>query len=142
VPITFDPASGTFVLRTPSTAYALRLADGAPRHVYWAGALEPERAAIAIPVSGDGDEVPGEELSAEGGPRFGPPGLRVEFADGTRAVRWRHAVHDIDAGHLRIGLVDEHCLRAGRDRGRARRRAVRDGRRLVRPAHQRSGGAG
>ncbi|HEY2950926.1 MAG TPA: alpha-galactosidase [Micromonosporaceae bacterium] len=109
MPIAFDPDSGTFLLRTPSTAYAVRLIDGVPRLVHWGGVLDPaEAAAVPLRDPGDADEAFGEELPTEGGPRFGPPGLRVEFADGTRAVQWRYTDHDVDTGHLRIGLADEH----------------------------------
>jgi alpha-galactosidase len=145
--VRFDAPTRTWLLLTPSTAYALRVvagatdaddtdadgadargtaaegtaADGADaqgtaagaadgttvRHVYWGPRLTLDQAA-ALPAWPDGwDDVLGEELSAEGsGQRFGPPGLQVEFAGGTRAVEWRYLDQAVEDGHLRVRLAD------------------------------------
>jgi alpha-galactosidase len=105
----FDPSTSTWLLSTPATSYALRLVGtGSVRHVYWGPRLTLAQAAL-VPATADGnDDVLGEELPGEGGQRFGPPALRVEFADGTRAVRWRYTGHTLDGGHLRLVLADRH----------------------------------
>jgi alpha-galactosidase len=114
-PVTFDADTRTWLLVTPGTAYALRLVPDAVagggdtvRHVYWGPALTPAQAA-SLPTHPDGpDDVLGEELPGEGGQRFGPPGLQVEFADGTRAVQWRYVDHAVDGGDLCLRLADRH----------------------------------
>lgn len=104
--VQYDPMTATWLLSTPNTSYALRLVGDTVRHVYWGPRLTLEQVAD-VPISGGGkDDVLGEELPGEGGPRFGPAGLRVEFADGTRAVQWRYAGDGIDGGHLRVALAD------------------------------------
>jgi alpha-galactosidase len=106
----FDAATSTWLLSTPGTSYALRLADDTVRHVHWGPRLSlAEAATVPTPPAGDAD-VLGEELPAEGGQRFGPPGLRVEFSGGTRAVEWRFAGHETTESdsHLRLTLADRH----------------------------------
>jgi alpha-galactosidase len=112
------PATGTFLLRTPSTAYAFRLAvDGLPAHLHWGRPLTLDQAA-ALPPPGhdyrsgfDGLGRP-EEYVVEGGPRFGMAGLQVRFADGTRAVEPTFVGHAVDADGDGIALtltyVDGH----------------------------------
>jgi alpha-galactosidase len=106
-PVEFDKPSGTWLLLTPTTAYALRLAeDDTVRHIYWGPRLTIDQAAgVPLPTPSQDHDL-GEELPGEGGERFGPASLQVEFHDGTRAVEWRHAGSDIDGGHLCVRLAD------------------------------------
>ncbi|GAA0553627.1 alpha-galactosidase [Paractinoplanes ferrugineus] len=110
----FEPDQRLWLLHTPSTSYAVRLDDDDNvRHLHWGAPLTPaqarELAARTPPAGSSFDTVGGpEELAVEGGARFGPAGLRVRFADGSRGVEWRYAGHDTDAGHLRIHLDDRH----------------------------------
>ncbi|HEU5470686.1 MAG TPA: alpha-galactosidase [Actinophytocola sp.] len=106
--IAFDEPTGTWVLSTPASSYALRRGEDGPRHVYWGPRLPPERIA-RLPVRARArDEIIGDELPGEGGERFGLAALRLAFADGTRAVDWVHSGHEIDGGHLVIRLSDRH----------------------------------
>src|SRR5258705_7413827 len=95
-------------------AYAIRLAeDDSVRHVHWGAAVTlaqaAEMAERTSPAASSFEAVAGvDELAVEGGARFGPPSLLVRFADGTGAVEWRYAGHDVDGGHLRIHLHDRH----------------------------------
>ena len=110
-----DPAHRLWLLRTLSTAYAFRLdAAHRPRHVHWGGPLTLEQATQIAdrrnPTDSSFDE-PGEErleLPAEGGAFFGVPALAVRFADGTSALEWTYAGHQIDSGTLVVRLRDRH----------------------------------
>jgi alpha-galactosidase len=110
----FEPDQRLWLLRTPSTSYAVRLDENDnPRHVHWGAALTLAQArelAERTPPGGSSFDTAGgpEELAVEGGARFGAAGLQVRFADGTRGVQWRYAGHDTDEGHLRIHLDDRH----------------------------------
>ncbi|MEU4243587.1 alpha-galactosidase [Actinoplanes sp. NPDC026619] len=110
----YQPDQRLWLLRTPSTAYAVRLdEDDNVRHVHWGAALTlaqaTELAARPTAAGSSFDSAGGaEELTAEGGARFGAPGLQVRFADGGRGVEWRYAGHDAGEGHLRIHLDDRH----------------------------------
>jgi alpha-galactosidase len=107
-PVQHDPQTGTWLLGTPSTSYALRLAEDGVRHVYWGPRLSLTQAG-SVPIrSVERDEVFGEELPGEGGERFGAAALAVAFGDGTEAVRWRYLDHRIDGGHLSVRLADQH----------------------------------
>jgi alpha-galactosidase len=112
--VLFDPAHRLWLLRGPTTSYAVRLAeDDSVRHVHWGPALTLAQATeVAERISSAASSFEGvagvDELAVEGGARFGPPSLLVRFADGTRAVEWRYAGHDVDGGHLRIHLHDRH----------------------------------
>lgn len=112
--IEFDPASHTWLLSTPHTGYALRLAEGVPRHVYWGPALTLEQAvAVPLPVPlmsprfEDGRHDV-EELPVRGGPRFGATALAVRFADGTQALELEYVDHTVDGGQLALRLRDGH----------------------------------
>src|SRR3981189_981157 len=106
--VLFDPDHRLWLLRGPTTAYAVRLAeDDSVRHVHWGSVLTlaqaVELAERTSPAASSFEAVAGaDERAAEGGARFGPPSLLVRFADGTRGVQWRYADHDVDGGHLRI----------------------------------------
>ncbi|MFI7383694.1 alpha-galactosidase [Streptomyces sp. NPDC049813] len=110
--VSYDEPSRTFLLTTPATAYALRVgADDSPRHVHW-GAPLTLRQAAALPTY-DGERssfasTSGEELAAEGGPRFGVPSLLVRYADGARGVEWAYEGHEIEGGSLHVRLRDRH----------------------------------
>ncbi|MEU7875225.1 alpha-galactosidase [Dactylosporangium sp. NPDC049140] len=110
----FDPAHRLWLLRGPTTSYAVRLAeDDSVRHVHWGAPLTLAQATQvaerAAPAASSFEAVAGvDELAVEGGARFGPPSLLVRFADGTRAVEWRYAGHDADGEQLRIHLRDRH----------------------------------
>src|SRR5882762_733334 len=99
--ITFAQAERLWLLRTPNTAYALRIDDDdTPRHVYWGAPLAlPE--ITALPAAGNAlissfETLPGpDELMVAAGARFGPPSLAVRFADGTAAVEWTYLGHDV-----------------------------------------------
>ncbi|KQX56383.1 alpha-galactosidase [Streptomyces sp. Root66D1] len=105
------------VLRTPNSLYALRIgADGSPRHLYWGAPLDAlSLAALPEAVSPadssfEADAAP-DELAPQTGARFGPAGLQVRFADGTRGAQWRfagHSVGGVAGGDLRLVLEDRH----------------------------------
>ncbi len=107
-------AERLWLLTTPHSAYAIRLAeDDSPVHVYWGAPIDLADA-VALPVStphliSSFETLPEpEELTVEGGPRFGPPSLAVRFADGTEAVEWSYLGHEVDGGRLAIRLADRH----------------------------------
>ena len=112
--VTYDPARGSWMLTTPRTRYVIREdPDGSPRHVAW-GTHEAVEASPrpALTNSFDGDGT-ADELGIETGARFGPAGLQIRFADGTRGAQWGRAGHEIDGGHLVIALHDRrYPLRA------------------------------
>ncbi|WP_027344816.1 alpha-galactosidase [Hamadaea tsunoensis] len=103
-----DPASQTWLLRTPASAYALRWDGSSVRSVHWGPPLTLEQAAT-IPVRPDrDDERTGEEFPVRGGHRFGPPSLDVVYPDGTAAVEWHLAGQLLDGGRLTVALADRH----------------------------------
>ncbi|MFF0431515.1 alpha-galactosidase [Streptomyces sp. NPDC004327] len=107
--ISFDTDLGLAVLRTRNSVYALRVgADGSPRHVHWGPELDP--AALRHPRSpADSsfeDEAAADELGIQTGPRFGPAGLQVRFADGTAGAQWRFLGHRVEGTELRLRLAD------------------------------------
>lgn len=111
--VSVDEPTRTWLLTTPSTAYAVRLVedvhgDAAVRHVYWGPRLSLDQVA-ALPAWPDApDDVLGEELAPGGGQRFGPAGLAVEFEDGSRVVEWHHCASGVQAGHLSLALADRN----------------------------------
>ena len=117
--IGFDADTATFVLHTPATTYAFRLADGRPAHVYWGAALTDaevtslpvraesgarQRGSASFEARHDGTE----EYAWDGGVAYGVPSLQVRFADGTRGLELDPAGHEIDAGELTVRLRDRH----------------------------------
>ncbi|MFE6737445.1 alpha-galactosidase [Streptomyces tubercidicus] len=111
-PVSFDPARGLAVLRTPHSVYALRIgSDGSPRHLYWGAVLDTgdlaglPAAASPAASSFEADAAP-DELAPQTGARFGPAGLQVSFADGTRGAQWHFTGHNIREGELRLSLAD------------------------------------
>jgi alpha-galactosidase len=112
--VLFHPDHRLWLLRGPTSAYAIRLAeDDSVRHVHWGAVLTLDQAVTLAervsPAASSFEAVAGvDELAVEGGARFGPPSLLVRFADGTRGVQWRYDGHDADGGHLRIHLRDRH----------------------------------
>ncbi|GAA2741130.1 alpha-galactosidase [Kitasatospora cinereorecta] len=107
--VSFDPALGLAVLRTPNSVYAIRIgADGSPRHLHWGPVLDP--AALTAPHSpADSSfeaEAAADELAPQTGARFGPAGLQVRFADGTIGAQWDFLGPRITGGELRLRLAD------------------------------------
>ncbi|MGI5170250.1 alpha-galactosidase [Spirillospora sp. CA-253888] len=93
-------AERLWLLRTPRAAYCVRLdADDVPRTAHWGAPLTLEQAR-SLP----GHE--GEELSVEGGMRFGPASVQIRHADGSRGVDWRFTGHRIDGGQLTLRMSD------------------------------------
>ena len=108
-----DPATSTWLLTTPGTAYAFRAEPGGElRHLYWGPRLTLSQVlAAAVPgnprVFGFDSPWDGtEELPAEGGLRFGVPSLQVRFDGGTRAVEWVLDSSTTGANGLEIKLRD------------------------------------
>ncbi|MFF8918564.1 alpha-galactosidase [Streptomyces sp. NPDC015032] len=110
--VTFASDLGLAVLRTPNSVYALRIApDGSPRHVYWGAPLGTDALAAlpeaASPAASSFEaDAAADELAPQTGARFGPAGLQVRFADGTRGAQWRFVSHTVDGGELRLRLED------------------------------------
>ena len=116
-----DEAAATWLLRMHSTAYAFGLAgDGAAvRHLYW-GPDVPQQSVASL-LAGARADPPREryrswalerpdEYVPWGGVRFDEPSLKVEYADGTRAIEWRYAgqrsSRDGAAVTLEVDLAD------------------------------------
>ncbi|MER5635506.1 alpha-galactosidase [Kitasatospora sp. NPDC002227] len=109
--ISFDPDRGVALLRTPGGVYAVRIgADGSPRHLHWGAELDLD--ALPHPRSpADSSfeaDAAADELAPQTGPRYGPAGLQVRFADGTAGAQWHFAGHRIDGHELRLRLTDRH----------------------------------
>lgn len=133
--IGFDPGTRTWILHTPNTTYAFRLAGGRPAHVYWGAALT-DAEVTSLPVRAESGarqrgstsfEAPydgTEEYAWDGGVRYGVPSLQVRFADGTRGLDL-DLVGDEVAGdtsmirlrdrHYPLEVTLRHRLRAGTD---------------------------
>lgn len=117
--ISFSPRTRTWLLATPRTSYGLQLdATDAPCHLHWGAPLTLEQVE-ALPGTyppGPGDSFAGrrvpEELAVDGADRYGAAGLRVRFADGTRALEWAHSGHEIvedeQGVHLALRMRDRH----------------------------------
>jgi alpha-galactosidase len=110
--VVFDAEHRLWLLSTPNSSYAVRLADDdTPCHIHWGAPLSLIEAA-ALP----GRESPAassfeslaavDELGGEIGMRFGPAGLQVVYADGSRGVEWEYLDCGIDEGHLRLTFRD------------------------------------
>ncbi|WP_329057675.1 alpha-galactosidase [Amycolatopsis sp. NBC_01480] len=113
--VEFDAGHRLWLLRTPNSAYAFRLdAADRPRHVHWGAPLTLEQAAGIAPQPSPADssfDEPGDErleLPADGGAFFGVAGLGVRFADGTQALEWTYAGHEVEDGELAVRLRDRH----------------------------------
>ncbi|HEX3588339.1 MAG TPA: alpha-galactosidase [Pseudonocardiaceae bacterium] len=99
--ITFAAAERLWLLTTPHSAYALRLADDdTPTHLYWG---EPLDLADVTALTGDRPEI-----AVEAGAYFGPRSIEARFTDGTTALEWVYAGQDVDGDHLAIRLADRH----------------------------------
>ncbi|MEU6404294.1 alpha-galactosidase [Streptomyces sp. NPDC046985] len=112
--VEIDEASGTVLLHTGASCYALRAdrATGVVHHLHWGAPLTLADAA-ALPVWSENDNSFAgrhdgvEEYPVEGGARFGVPALEVRFADGGGMLQ--PTVDDVRAagdGHLVIALRD------------------------------------
>ncbi|HEX4723685.1 MAG TPA: alpha-galactosidase, partial [Pseudonocardiaceae bacterium] len=112
--ITFAAADRLWLLRTPNSTYALRLAsDDTPQHVCWGPPLELAEV-VALPVAkhrltSSFETLPDpDELTVAAGARFGPPSLAVRYADGTAAVEWTYEGYELEGDHLAVRLADPH----------------------------------
>ncbi len=115
----YDAATRTWILHTPNTTYALRLADGRLAHVYWGAALTDAEAA-SLPVRAEsGTRQRGstsfearfdgtEEYAWDGGVRYGVPSFQVRFADGARGLELDVVGDDLTSDALVIRLRDRH----------------------------------
>ena len=117
--ITYDDRSSTWLLSTPSTSYGFVLAGPhrIPRHLHW-GRLLGHEALGAMATGGElmanGNLTWQDETRFEylvwGGLRFDEPSLKVDFADGTRGIEWRHAGSRVEeeggATSLVVELID------------------------------------
>ncbi|HEX6521192.1 MAG TPA: alpha-galactosidase [Streptosporangiaceae bacterium] len=102
--VSYDEQARTWLLRTPHSAYSLAVsADGSSvRHLHWGGPIDHEDLRALAGRESDGvaervawgDEDP-VEFTAWGGPRYDEPSLKVDFADGTRAIEWRYNAYQI-----------------------------------------------
>lgn len=108
----FDAARGLAVLRTPNSVYAVRIgADGSPRHLHWGNEIGTDALGELLVAdspaasSFESDPAP-DELAPQSGARFGPAGLQVRFADGTRGAQWTFTGHTVRDGELRLQLAD------------------------------------
>ncbi|HEV3380053.1 MAG TPA: alpha-galactosidase [Trebonia sp.] len=118
--VMYDEQARTWLLRTPHSAYGLGVsADGSSvRHLHWGGPIDQEdlRALVATPADGAAERVSwGEEDPVEfvawGGLRFDEPSLKVDFADGTRAIEWRYSDYRIteeDGCHTLVVEMRDH----------------------------------
>ncbi|MCX4966387.1 alpha-galactosidase [Streptomyces sp. NBC_00654] len=110
--VSFDAARGLAVLHTRNSVYAVRIgADGSPRHLHWGAKTDAdslaELLAAASPAASSFESDPApDELAPQTGARFGPAGLQVRFADGTRGAQWTFTGHTVRDGELRLHLAD------------------------------------
>jgi len=91
--VSFDESSSTWLLRMAGSSYGIGLAGERrlPRHLHWGRALDHKalgEIGTELERSGRGDEEPLEYV-AWGGLRYDEPSLKVEYADGTRAIEWQ-----------------------------------------------------
>ncbi|MDP9867446.1 MULTISPECIES: alpha-galactosidase [Streptosporangium] len=108
--VQFDPAHRLWLLRTPGSAYAVRLdGEDVPRHVYWGPPLTLAQAGSVPdrlrPADSSFESPAGEggELVTDG---FGPQSLLPVFPDGTSKAEWRFAGHVISDDGLVLHLRD------------------------------------
>ncbi|MFJ4576908.1 alpha-galactosidase [Streptomyces sp. NPDC088846] len=86
-------------------------ADGSPRHLHWGESLDTDAlgglpaATSPAASSFEADPTP-DELAPQTGARFGPAGVQVRFADGTRGAQWSFTGHTVRDGELRLHLAD------------------------------------
>ncbi|MFK0058363.1 alpha-galactosidase [Streptomyces werraensis] len=100
--ISRSPDTGTWLLNTQGTSYALRIDEsGAPCHVAWGPRLTRDEAEELLTPPGpsassfEGRPPVGEELPVDGGTRYGPPSLQIRYEDGTRAFEWQPTGHTV-----------------------------------------------
>jgi len=109
--ITFDSQAFRWALNTAATTYAFGWDGVALRHLHWGPRLTVDQVlALASPpaarwLDGDGGN---EELAVEGGARFGPAGLRVRYADGTRGLELDYVSTEISGLELQVRFRDCH----------------------------------
>ncbi|MEV4188636.1 alpha-galactosidase [Streptosporangium canum] len=92
---------GLWLLSTPTSGYAVRLADDAtPTCAHWGPALTLDQARD-LPAGRP-------ELPVEGGAWFGVAGLQIRYGDAVRGVEWRHLDHAVEGDHLVLRMADRH----------------------------------
>ena len=111
--IAFDADANLWILATPTTSYAFAFDGERLVHLYWGQRLAPEAIAALASERSDArrhleDAGTDDELAAAWGARFGPAGLRVRFADGTRDTDLEYADHAISGLELAVRLRDRH----------------------------------
>ena len=110
--ITYDAGHRLWLLDTPGSSYAVRLGDDdAPQHVYWGPSASLGDVVAVPPRTSPADssfESPAvvEELAVEGALRFGPAGLQVAHADGSRGFTWRFLRADVEGDRLCLVFAD------------------------------------
>jgi hypothetical protein len=75
----YDGSTSTWLLTTPTTAYARRWDGETLRNVHWGEPLTLAEAASVAVRADLNDDVVGEELQVRSGQRFGPASLDVEL---------------------------------------------------------------
>jgi alpha-galactosidase len=112
--ISFDERSSTWLLRMAKSSYGMGLSGERrlPRHLHWGRSLDHKALSeigTEVERSGWGEEEPLEYV-AWGGLRYDEPSLKVEYADGTRAIEWQLIDSDVgrddDATTLVLQLAD------------------------------------
>ncbi|TDD68100.1 alpha-galactosidase [Jiangella aurantiaca] len=107
----------SFLLRGDGFAYTLAVTpDGDLRHLHWGGPIEP--ADVGVLLTDDAREFGSntwssprahtEELVAHGGRRLDESALKVEFADGVRALDLAVESSAVSGDELTIRLADRH----------------------------------
>jgi alpha-galactosidase len=95
--IVYDASNRCWLLQTEASSYCMQLSEDATslRHIYWGPRIDQQAAheiARATPARTYPFEMSSafaqEEYLPWGGIRFNEPGLKVEYADGTRAIEW------------------------------------------------------
>jgi alpha-galactosidase len=120
--IWYDETTRTWLLGMRSTSYGFGLTDdgAALRHLHWGARLPQEATATLLAESGRDTSRHERRLARTredpceyvpwGGLRYDEPSLKVDFADGTRAIEWRFAdqrvTRDGQASTLELVFTD------------------------------------
>lgn len=105
VEILFDAAGHSWTLQTKTSTYCLKLSEDASslQHVYWGARISNDAAHEMAQIAKDA-WAPFEssigimrvEYAPWGEMLFNEPSLKVEYADGTRAIEWTFEEHGIE----------------------------------------------
>lgn len=116
-PVVHLPDHAAFLISGDGFGYAFTVDDdGGLRHLHWGGpiAASDVAALLADDARGFGSNTWSnprahtEELVHHGGRRFDESALKVEFADGVRALELAYGGHEIEDDHLSVRLTDRH----------------------------------